>query len=100
MVEVPVGRPLVLQASNHLTPLAIQHSSLPFTETKWFRLNSAPLAIKPFSPPSLHAYRDQMVEIAIGWGSEFEGSEADVVQGLVVDAERLVGVLNQLRSIS
>jgi len=41
-----------------------------------------------------------MVEIAVGWGSEFEGSEADVVQGLVVDAERLVGVLNQLRSIS
>ena len=35
-----------------------------------------------------------MVEIAVGWGSEFEGSEADVVQGLVVDAERFVRVLD------
>jgi len=33
-----------------------------------------------------------MVEITIGGGSELERSEADVVQGLVVDAEGLVGV--------
>ena len=37
-----------------------------------------------------------MVEISIGGGSELERAEADVVQGLVVDAEGLVGVLDQL----
>ena len=40
-----------------------------------------------------------MVEITVGRCCEFEGSEADVVQGLVVDAERLVRVLHQLKSI-
>ena len=37
-----------------------------------------------------------MVEVSIGGGGQLQGPEADVVQGLVVDAERLVRVLDQL----
>ena len=37
-----------------------------------------------------------MVEISIGGVGEFESAIADVVQGLVVDAEGLVGVLDEL----
>ena len=37
-----------------------------------------------------------MVEITIGWSGQLEGSEADVVQGLVVDDLHLIGVLNEL----
>ena len=37
-----------------------------------------------------------MVEVAIGGGRQLQRAEADVVQSLVVDAERLVGVLDQL----
>jgi len=40
--------------------------------------------------------RDQMVEITIGWGGELEGSEADIVQSLVIDAHDLIGVLDEL----
>ena len=37
-----------------------------------------------------------MVEVAVGGGGELERAEADVVQGLVVDAIGLVRVLHQL----
>ena len=37
-----------------------------------------------------------MVEISVGGCRQFQGSKADVVQGLVVDAVCLVCVLNQL----
>ena len=37
-----------------------------------------------------------MVEISIGGVGEFESAVADVVQGLVVDAEGLIGVLDEL----
>ena len=37
-----------------------------------------------------------MVEVAVGGGGQLQRAEADVVQSLVVDAERLVGVLDQL----
>ena len=37
-----------------------------------------------------------MVKITISWGGELESSEADVVEGLVVNAHDLVGVLNEL----
>ena len=37
-----------------------------------------------------------MVQISVGGGGELEGTEADVVQGLVVDAVGLVGVLDEL----
>ncbi len=37
-----------------------------------------------------------MVEVSVGWSGEFQGSEADVVKGLVVDDHDFVGVLDQL----
>merc|ERR1711933_411994 len=40
--------------------------------------------------------RDEMVEISIGWGGELEGSEADIVEGLVVNAHDIIGVLDEL----
>ena len=39
---------------------------------------------------------DEMVEITVGWGGELEGSEADVIKGLVINAHDLIGVLNKL----
>merc|ERR1719389_878395 len=43
-----------------------------------------------------HACGAKVVQVAIGWGGELEGTEADVVQGLVVHAHTLVGVLDKL----
>jgi len=43
-----------------------------------------------------HGQRHQMVEITVGGVGELEGSEANVVESLVVDAVGLVGVFNQL----
>ena len=40
--------------------------------------------------------RDEMVKITIGGGGELEGSEADIVEGLVVNAHDLIGVLDEL----
>ena len=37
-----------------------------------------------------------MIEVAVGGGGQLQGAEADVVQRLVVNAECLVSVLNQL----
>lgn len=37
-----------------------------------------------------------MVEVTVGRGGELEGSEADVIKGLVIDNLNLVGVLNKL----
>jgi len=39
---------------------------------------------------------DEMVEITVGGGGELEGSEADIVEGLVIDAHDLIGVLDEL----
>merc|ERR1719502_1253332 len=39
---------------------------------------------------------DEMVKITVGWGGELEGSEADIVKGLVINAHNLIGVLNKL----
>ena len=43
-----------------------------------------------------HGGGDEMIEIAVGGGGEFEGTEADIVESLVIDAVRLVGVLDEL----
>merc|ERR1711976_551217 len=43
-----------------------------------------------------HGGRHQMVEITIGGSGQLQGSEADVVQGLIVNTVGLVSVLNQL----
>ena len=37
-----------------------------------------------------------MVEVSIGWGSEFESTNADIVQCLIVNTECLVRILNEL----
>merc|ERR1719326_1319453 len=38
----------------------------------------------------------EMVKITIGWGGQLEGSEADIVEGLVVNAHDIIGVLDKL----
>jgi hypothetical protein len=43
-----------------------------------------------------HGQRDQMIEVAVGGRGQLECPEADVVESLVVNAERLVRVLDQL----
>ena len=43
-----------------------------------------------------HGGRHEMVQVTIGWGGQLEGAEANVVQGLVVNAIGLVGVLDKL----
>merc|ERR1719486_828028 len=40
--------------------------------------------------------RNEMVKIAISGGGELEGSEADIVKGLVINAHNLIGVLDKL----
>ena len=37
-----------------------------------------------------------MVQIAIGWGCEFQGTETDVIKGLIIDAESLISVFHKL----
>jgi hypothetical protein len=37
-----------------------------------------------------------MVEITISWGSELEGTEADIVKGFVIDDHDLIGVFDEL----
>ena len=43
-----------------------------------------------------HCGRDKMVQVPVCWCCQFQGSEADVIQSLVIDTERLVSVFNQL----
>eukprot|EP00356_Strombidium_inclinatum_P002591 CAMPEP_0170478566 /NCGR_PEP_ID=MMETSP0208-20121228/20_1 /TAXON_ID=197538 /ORGANISM="Strombidium inclinatum, Strain S3" /LENGTH=202 /DNA_ID=CAMNT_0010750845 /DNA_START=27 /DNA_END=631 /DNA_ORIENTATION=+ len=38
----------------------------------------------------------EMVEITVGGGGELEGSEADIVQGFVINTHNLISVLNEL----
>uniref|UniRef100_H2YS70 Uncharacterized protein n=1 Tax=Ciona savignyi TaxID=51511 RepID=H2YS70_CIOSA len=37
-----------------------------------------------------------MVQVAVSGRCEFEGSEADIIEGFVVNAVSLIGVLNEL----
>jgi len=48
------------------------------------------------SSDTAHGSSYQVVEITIGRGSQLEGTEADVIQGLVVKYHDLIGVLDQL----
>jgi hypothetical protein len=43
-----------------------------------------------------HGQRHQMVQVTVGGGGQLQGPEADVVEGLVVNAVGFVGVLHQL----
>jgi hypothetical protein len=40
--------------------------------------------------------RHQVVEVTVSGGGELQGSEADIVQGFVIEGEALVGVLHEL----
>jgi hypothetical protein len=39
---------------------------------------------------------DEVVKVTIGWGGELEGSEANIVEGFVIDAHNLISVFNKL----
>ena len=43
-----------------------------------------------------HGSGDKMVEITISGGGELEGSEADIVEGFVVNDHALISVFNEL----
>lgn len=43
-----------------------------------------------------HDNGDKVVKITIGGRGEFQGPEADVVERLIIDTERFVGVLHKL----
>ena len=43
-----------------------------------------------------HGGRDEMVQVTIGGGGQLQGTEADVVESLVVNAVGLICVLNKL----
>jgi len=43
-----------------------------------------------------HGGRDEVVEVTVGRSGEFECTETDVIQSLVVDAVSFVRVLDQL----
>jgi hypothetical protein len=45
---------------------------------------------------SADSRRHQVVQVTVGRGGELQGSEADVVQGLVVKSKALIGVLDKL----
>jgi hypothetical protein len=45
-----------------------------------------------------HNLRDEVVQITIRGRGELEGTEADIIESLVIDAENLIGVLNELVS--
>jgi hypothetical protein len=37
-----------------------------------------------------------MVEISVGWGGEFQSSEADIIKGFVINNLDLISILNKL----
>jgi len=43
-----------------------------------------------------HSCGDEVVQVAVSWGGELQGSEANVVQGFVVNDHDFVGVLHEL----
>lgn len=45
---------------------------------------------------STHRSRDQVIQVPVCGRGQLERSKADVVQSLVIDAESLICILNQL----
>ena len=45
---------------------------------------------------SRHGSRDEVVEVSVGWGGELEGSEADVIEGFVINDLDFIGVFDEL----
>lgn len=40
--------------------------------------------------------RDEVVQVSVGWGGQLQGSEADVVQGFVINDHDFIGVFDEL----
>ena len=40
--------------------------------------------------------RNEMVQITVGWGGKLEGSEANIIESLVINAHDIIGVLDEL----
>jgi hypothetical protein len=40
--------------------------------------------------------RDQMIEVTVGWGGQFQSSEADIIQSFIINDLDLIGVFDQL----
>ena len=43
-----------------------------------------------------HGSGDEMVQVTVCWGGEFQGTEADVIESFIVNAVCFIGVLNKL----
>jgi len=43
-----------------------------------------------------HGGGDEVVKVTVCWGGELEGSEADIVEGFVINGEGFVGVFDKL----
>ena len=43
-----------------------------------------------------HGNRDEMVKITVGWGGKFKSSEADIVEGFVINNLDFISVFNEL----
>jgi hypothetical protein len=43
-----------------------------------------------------HGGRNQVVQVTIGGGGEFQGSEADIIKSFVINNHALIGVFDQL----
>jgi len=43
-----------------------------------------------------HSSRDEMVKITVGWGGKLEGSEADIVEGFVINNLDLISIFDEL----
>jgi hypothetical protein len=43
-----------------------------------------------------HGSRDQVVQVSVGGSGELEGSEADIVEGFVINDHALISVFDQL----
>ena len=48
------------------------------------------------SSDTRHDGRDEVVEISVGGGIEFEGADTDIVQRLIVNAESFIRIFNKL----
>jgi hypothetical protein len=40
--------------------------------------------------------RNEMVEVSVGWGGQFKGSETDIVKSFVINAHANIGIFDQL----
>ena len=43
-----------------------------------------------------HCQRDEMIQVSVGGSGQLKGSEADIIQGFIVNAEGLISIFDQL----